>query len=124
MDVLRKILAVAIGLRGVTNLGKPFVPESAFVVVGSLMRGLWATLVAPLFGAAMLLYAWLLWYRYPAARPIGIAYALWATTNVVLFPVIEGVPVHFAPWMYVLFAVPGIVAPWLAVWTLRRAVRA
>jgi hypothetical protein len=42
------------------------------------------------------------------------------TANVVLFPLIEGVPAAFEPWMYVVFAVPGIVIPWLAVWTLRR----
>jgi hypothetical protein len=121
MDVLRKIIAVAIALRGLTNFGKPFAPESAFVVVGSLMRGVWSTVVAPLFGVAMLYYAWLLWRRHPAARPLAIAYATWATANVVLFPLIEGVPVQFAPWMYVVFAVPGLVVPWLAVWTLRRA---
>jgi hypothetical protein len=120
MDVLRKILAAAIALRGVTNFGKPFAPESAFVVFGSLMRGVWSTVVAPLFGAAMLYYAWLLWRRHPAARSLGIAYAVWATANVVLFPLIEGVPVAFEPCMYAVFAVPGIVVPWLAVWTVRR----
>jgi hypothetical protein len=28
--------------------------------------------------------------------------------------------VAFEPWMYAVFAVPGIVVPWLAVWTVRR----
>jgi hypothetical protein len=50
---------------------------------------------------------------------VGVAYALWATTNVVLFPIVEGVPSRFAPWMYAVFAVPGLVVPWLAVWLLR-----
>jgi hypothetical protein len=91
MDVLRKVIAAGIALRGLTNFGKPFAPESA-----------------------------LLWRAHPAARPLAIAYAVWATVNVVLFPLIEGVPAAFEPWMYVAFAVPGIVIPWLAVWTLRR----
>jgi hypothetical protein len=50
---------------------------------------------------------------------VAIAYALWATCNVVLFPFVEGVPSQFAPAMYLVFAVPGIVGPWFAVWLLR-----
>jgi hypothetical protein len=48
-----------------------------------------------------------------------MAYALWATCNVVLFPFVEGVPAQFAPATYLVFAIPGVVAPWLAVWLLR-----
>jgi hypothetical protein len=123
VELLRKILAVAIALRALTNFGKPFAPGSAFVVLGALKRGAWATVVAPLFGVAMLAYAWLLWRAHPAARPVGIAYAVWATLNVVLFPLVEGVPARFEPWMYALFAVPGVVAPWLAVWTVSAGAR-
>jgi hypothetical protein len=38
-------------------------------------------------------------------------------------PTIEGVPPRFAPWTYLVFAVPGIVGPWLAVWLLAREAR-
>ena len=116
--VLRKVLAVLIALRAVTNFGKPFEPESGFVIFGALLGGAWTTVVAPLFGAAMLAYALLLWQDRRAARPLGVAYALWATANVVLFPLAEGVPAQFQPWMYAMFAVPGIAVPWLAVWTV------
>ena len=122
MDVLRKILAVLIALRGLTNFAKPF--RGGFVVFGRLMQGgVATTVVAPLVGVAILVYAYGLWHARPWARPLGIAYAVWATLNVVLFRVIEGVPQQFEPWMYVVFAVPGVVAPWLAVWLLgqRRA---
>jgi hypothetical protein len=119
MDIARRVLAVLIALRGCTNFGKPF-GTSGFVVFGHLSHGLASTVVAPLFGAAMLAYAWGLWHARPWARPLAIVYALWATLNVVLFPVVEGVPAAFAPWMYVVFAVPGIVGPWLAVWLLGR----
>ena len=119
MERLRKVLAVAVALRSLTNFAKPFVAGSRFVVVGRLMGGAVNAIGAPLFGVLMLVYAAGLWSGRGWARPVGIAYAVWATTNVVLFPLIEGVPEKFAPWMYVLFAVPGIVGPWLAVWALR-----
>jgi hypothetical protein len=31
------------------------------------------------------------------------------------------VPPQFAPWMYLLFAIPGVVVPWLAVWLAKPA---
>jgi hypothetical protein len=119
MEGLRKLLAALIALRGITNLGKPF--GGGFVVLGSLMHGLAATVVAPLFGLAMLVYAWGLWRGRAWAFPIGVAYAIWATLNVVLFPLVEGVPARFSPAMYLVFAVPGIVGPWLAAWLASRA---
>lgn len=119
-DRLRQVLAVLIALRAATNLGKPFIPGAAFVVLGNLMHGAAATVVAPLVGIAMLVYAWGLFQGRPWAFPAAIAYAIWATLNVVLFPIIEGVPAQFTPIAYVAFAVPGIVVPWLAAWLARR----
>jgi len=117
MDVLRKILAVLIAVRALTNFAKPF--RGAFVIFGRLMQGgLATTVVAPLVGVAMLVYAYGLWLGRSWALPLGVAYAVWATLNVVLFWLIEGVPTQFTPWMYLFFAVPGIVGPWLAVWLL------
>jgi hypothetical protein len=118
-DVIRKAIAVLIALRALTNLGKPF-GAGGFVVFGRLMHGTASAFVAPLFGLAMLVYAYGLWQRREWARPLAVAYALWATVNVVLFPLIEGVPARFEPWMYILFAIPGVVGPWLAVWLLGR----
>jgi hypothetical protein len=119
-QLLRRILAVLIALRAATNFQKPFSDTSGFVILGKLMHGVATTVVAPLFGIAMLVYAWGLWQGRAWARPLAVAYALWATANVVLFPIIEGVPSKWAPWMYSIFAVPGILIPWLAVWLLRR----
>jgi len=122
MDAARRILAVLIALRGLTNFAKPF--GGGFVILGRLMHGgLATTVVAPLVGVVIVVYAYGLWHATPWARPLAVAYAVWATLNVVLFRIIEGVPAQFAPWMYVLFAVPGIAVPWLAVWLLaqRRA---
>ncbi len=115
MDSLRRLLAVLIGLRGLTNFAKPFRGE--IVIFGRLMDSeLATTVVAPAIGAVILVYAYELWHARPWARPLGIAYAVWATINVILFPIFEGVPEQFEPWMYVVFAVPGIAVPWLAVW--------
>ena len=119
MDALRKILAVLFALRGLTNFAKPF--RGGFVILGRLMEGgVATTVVAPLVGVLIVVYAWGLWHARAWARPLGVAYAVWATLNVVLFWLIEGVPPQFAPWMYAAFAVPGIVGPWLAVWLLGR----
>ena len=115
MTTARKAVAVLIALRALTNFGKPFRPGAAFVILGRLRQGVAATVVAPVFGLAMLVYAALLFRGDARARPLAIAYAIWATVNVVLFPLREGVPAQFAPWMYLVFAVPGIVVPWLGV---------
>jgi hypothetical protein len=120
-QLMRRIIAVLIAVRATTNFGKPFAPGSAFVVFGALRRGLASSVVAPLFGIAMLVYAWGLWQNRPWARPLAVLYAIWATANVVLFPIVEGVPSRWAPWTYSIFAIPGIVIPWLAVWLTRRA---
>ena len=68
----------------------------------------------------MLIYAYGLWHKRPWAEPVAILYAIWATLNVVLFPLIEGVPARFSPAMYLIFAIPGIAIPWLALYALRR----
>jgi hypothetical protein len=120
MELARRIVAVLIALRALPNLGKPFNPAAGFVVLGRLRHGWASTVVGPIFGVLMLVYAVGLWRARPWARPVAIAYAVWATVNVVLFPFLEGVPARFAPAMYLVFAVPGIVVPWLAVWLLGR----
>jgi hypothetical protein len=120
VNVARRIVAVLIALRAATNLGKPFGEGSGFVVLGHLLHGVANDVLAPLFGVGMLVYAWGLWHARAWAWPLGVAYAVWATANVVLFPLREGMPAQFSPWMYGVFAVPGIVVPWLAVWLLGR----
>lgn len=120
MTALRRVLAALIGLRGLTNFGKPFGMGSGFVVAGRLMHGFAATVVAPLFGVAIVVYAWGLWRARPWAFPAAVAYALWATVNVVLFPVFEPMPQGVGAGAYAVFATAGIVGPWLAAWLARR----
>ena len=123
MTTFRKVLAVLITLRAATNFGKPFTAGSRFVVFGHLLGGVFTSIVAPAVGIYMLIYAYGLWQGASWAKPVGIAYALWATANVVLFPVFEPLPGGFGLPAYMLFAVPGIVGPWLAVWLLARGAR-
>ena len=120
MTKLRHVLAVFLVLRASTNFVKPFSDSARFVVLGHLLGGAWSSVVAPSFGVAMVVYAVGLWQARSWALPVGVAYALWATVNVIAFPLVEGVPARFAPWMYVLFAIPGLAGPWLAVWALQR----
>jgi hypothetical protein len=122
-DIARRTLAVLIALRGLTNFGKPFGGGSGFVVLGKLTHGFGSTVLAPLMGAVMLVYAWGLWRARPWARPLAVAYAVWATLNVVLFPLVEPLPPRVTPVLYALFAVAGIAGPWLAVWLLARSLR-
>jgi hypothetical protein len=119
LDIVRKALAVLIGLRGLTNFGKPFSQRAGFVAFGKLTHGVGATVVAPLVGLVIVVYAWGLWQKRPWARPLGVVFALWSTLNVLLFPLVEGVPSNIAPALYALFAIGGIAGPWLAVWLLR-----
>ena len=120
MTGLRRVLAVLIGIRGLTNFGKPFDMGSGFVVFGKLMHGFATTVAAPIFGSLMLVYAWGLWRGRPWAAPTAIAYAIWATINVVLFPYFEPMPEGVGPIAYAAFALVGIAAPWLAAWAARQ----
>jgi hypothetical protein len=124
MGALRRILAALIALRGVTNFGKPFGAGTGLVVFGRLMHGMWSTVVAPLLGVAILVYAWALWQARPSALPLGVVYAIWSTVNVLLFPVFEVMPPSVTPGRYAVFAVAGIVGPWLAVWLATKSPQA
>jgi len=116
MNALRRALALLIAIRGLTNFGKPFGAGTGLVVFGRLMHGVWSTVVAPVLGVAIVVYAVLLWQGRPAARPVGVVYAIWSTANVLLFPVFEAMPPSVTSAKYAAFAAAGIVGPWLAAW--------
>jgi len=120
MDIARRVVAVLIALRALTNFAKAFNPAAGLVVLGSLRHGLVNTVVGPVFGVLMVVYAVGLWQARSWARPAAIAYAIWATLNVVLFPFVEGIPARFSQPLYLVFAIPGIAVPWLAVWLAGR----
>ena len=119
LTILR-LLAAFIALRAIGNVLKPFGAGTGLVVFGRLWPP--TTPLAPLLGVVMLVYAWGLWTRRAWALPLGIAYAIFATINIVLFPLLQPIG-PLAPWMYGVFAVGGVFATWCAVVLLRRQLR-
>ncbi len=119
MTTALRILAVLFGGRGLMNVMKRLGTGSGFVFLGQLLPP--DTVLAPAFGVVMLAYAWGLWTRAGWALPLGIAYAAFATVNVLLFPLFNLLPERIAPWMYAVYAAGGIAIPWGSVWLLRRA---
>lgn len=117
-----RVLGVLVAFRGLGNLLKRFGTGSGLVVLGRL----WPpdTLLAPLLGLLMVTYGVGLWRQAGWALPLGVAYALFATANLLLFPSVTGLPPRIAPWMYAVYVVLGLALAWGAVWLLARVRRA
>ena len=82
------ILAVLFAALAVSNLVKPLelYPDHGFVLLGARLKGLANQIAGPLFGLYLLAYAFGIWGLRRFALPMGIVYALYVTTNLVLFP--------------------------------------
>jgi hypothetical protein len=113
-----RVLAVVFAGRGIMNVLKRFGTGSGFVFFGHLLPA--DTLLAPALGVALVAYAGGLWTRAAWAVPLGVAYALFATANLLLFPIFTPLPPPLAMWMYALYVVGGIGLCWGTVWLLRR----
>ncbi|HXJ33544.1 MAG TPA: hypothetical protein VMS22_05830 [Candidatus Eisenbacteria bacterium] len=118
-QTLLRVLAILIAVRGIGNLLKRFGTGSGLVVFGRLLPR--ETLLAPLLGLVMLAYAYGLWTRRAWALPLGVAYALFATANLALFPVVTGLPPGITMPMYAVYVVAGIAMSWGAVVLLQAA---
>ena len=112
------VLAVLFAGRGVLNLLKRFRTGTGMVFFGHLLPP--ETLVAPLVGVSMILYAWGLWTRAAWAIPLGVAYAVFATANLLLFSVYNVMPERIPIWAYGIYVVGGIALSWGSVWLLLR----
>jgi hypothetical protein len=121
MTLALRIIAVLIALRGSTNVFKPFGSGSAFVFFGQMLPH--TSVLGPLVGIFMLIYAYGLWTLRGFALPMGVAYAVFATLNIVLFYFYNELPAGWGPGAYLLFALVGIAVPWAAVVLLQRARR-
>jgi hypothetical protein len=113
-----RALALLFAFRGIGNLLKRFGTGSGLVVFGHLLPQ--DTLLAPVLGTLMLIYAYGLWREAGWAVPLGIAYAVFASANLILFPVFTAMPPAITPWMYGIYVVGGIAMTWGAVWLLRQ----
>jgi hypothetical protein len=114
-----RVLAVLFAGRGAMNLLKRFGTGSGFVFFGHLLPP--HTPLAPLVGLAMIAYAWGLWTRAAWAVPLGVAYAVFATANLLLFPAFTPMPERIPMWAYAIYVVGGMALSWGSVWLLRRA---
>jgi hypothetical protein len=85
------VLAVLMGLLSVSNFSKPLgqtmQPESdaGFVFLGQRLEGAANTLMGPLFGLLLAIYAYGVWTRRRWVVPLSIAYAAYVVVNLVLF---------------------------------------
>jgi len=118
MNTALRVLAVLFAGRGVMNLLKRFGTGSGLVFFGHLLPP--DTLLAPLLGIAMIAYAWGLWTHAGWAIPLGVAYAVLATANLLLFPVFTPMPERIPMWAYALYVVGGMGLSWGSVWLLWR----
>jgi hypothetical protein len=113
-----RILSVLLGFRGVGNLLKPLGTGSGIVALGRLYPP--DSPLTFVLGGAMIVLAAGVWTGRGFALPLAVAYAIFATLNLVLFPFVTGLPARIAPWMYVVYGIGGAGIPWLLVWLLLR----
>ena len=119
MNTALRLLAVLFAGRGAMNVLKRFGTGSGLVFFGHLLPA--DTVLAPLLGLAMIAYGWGLWTHAGWAIPLGVAYAILATANLLLFPVFTPMPERIPMWAYAIYVVGGIALSWGSVWLLRRA---
>src|SRR6185503_15947308 len=99
------IFTVLFSLLAVSNLLKPFrlgSDETGFVLLGERLSGMANTIVGPLFGLFLALYAFAIWKRKRFAIPLGHAYATYVILNLILFQVKNVAPPGIR---YVIFGV-------------------
>lgn len=89
------VFAILFGLLAVSNLLKPFRfggEQTGFVFFGSRLSGLANTIVGPLFGTFLAVYAYGIWAMKRFALPMGHAYATYVILNLILFNFRNTVP--------------------------------
>jgi len=84
------LLAVLMGLLGLSNLWKPFAQHfdpahAGFVFFGTRTHGLANAVLGPLFGVVLIAYSFGVWTLRRWVVPIAIAYAAYVIVNLILF---------------------------------------
>ena len=113
-----RVFAILIGLRAATDVLKPLGAGSGFVFLGKFLTGIACYVLAPIVGALMLVYAYRLWHLRRFALPMGIAYGVLVTINLIVFPMLQGLPNGFNVPAYLAFGAIGLGVSWGAVWLL------
>ena len=84
------IFTVLFGLLAISNLLKPFrlgSDETGFVFLGERLSGMANTIMGPLFGLFLAVYAFGIWRRKRFAMPMSHAYATYVILNLILYQV-------------------------------------
>jgi hypothetical protein len=113
-----RLCAVLIGLRGIVNLFKSLGAGNAMVAFGYMLSP--DSLLAPIIGVGMIALAFGLWTRRRWALPLAVGYAVFASLNILLFPIVSGTHPPVTGAWYGLFAIGGLAITWGAVALLRR----
>src|SRR5262245_14844412 len=82
------VFAILFGLLAISNLLKPFQfggEQTGFVFFGSRLGGSANTIIGPLFGIFLAVYAYGIWNMKRWALPMGHAYATYVILNLILF---------------------------------------
>ncbi len=81
------IFAILFALMAISDFGKPFSHHSGvgFVFFGTRLSGTANTIVAPIFGIMLALYAYGILAMRKFALPIGLFYAAYVIINMILF---------------------------------------
>jgi len=116
-----RVIAVLMALRALTDVFKPLGAGRGLVFFGSMLTGAPMIVLAPLVGAYMLVYAYGLWRVRRFALPMGIAYAVLVTINLVRFPMVNPMPPGVTGFRYLIFAAIGFGVSVSAVWLLAQA---
>src|SRR5262245_48200465 len=79
--------AILFGLLAVSNFLKPFElgATTGFVFFGARLKGTWNTILGPLFGVFLAIYAAGIWRMKRYAVGMAHAYALYVILNLVMF---------------------------------------
>jgi hypothetical protein len=107
------VAAVLFALLAVSNLLKPLQlggAQTGFVFFGARLSGTANTVAGPIFAVILAAYATGIWRMRPWALPLGVAYALYVTANLLLFPLRTPSPPDVGAGYKVFVAVYAVVA--------------
>ena len=86
---LLTIFAIAFALMAISNFSKPFKmsPNVGFVFFGYKLTGIGNTIIAPVFGIILAVYAYGIWTMRRFALPIAHFYATYVILNLLMFTI-------------------------------------
>jgi hypothetical protein len=106
------VFALLFVLLAISDFGKPFSETAHFVFLGTPLSGKGNLVMGPLFGVALLIYAYGIWTMRRYALPVAYIYTGWVCVNMILFSIkTRNEPTHPSPVMAIASLVIGIGVP-------------